>query len=428
MRMSARWCLFGMSAIAACASALVAPATSGAAEPAAKNSFGIKSEWVTSPQMLQAMTRLQEAGIVEGRRGSLTFFRWTNDATPKLAHLGLWGSQINSELLALIDRLPDLEFVSLYETDVDDDGVKAIARLPKLRRLSVAPICRYENAGFGAPQWSYPFVAERSDRPRITGRGLAAFAGCTTLEGAELLDARLTSADLELLKSWPKLSAVGLPNQIDAEAVRHLSACGRLSQLTLGYREVSVAEIEQLAAWPKLRRLTLIHAQLSDDALAAFAKLTSVEELRLEDCSLTAERVQHLKLAPKTKSLLLERNEISAAGLASLSALHPTTLGLEFNNIDDAGLDQLRQLTSVVDLRLAYCRGITDAGIRSGTLQQMTQVKRLELRGLKQITDASVDELAKFTHLAHIGLRETSVGPIGVVKLKAALPKTDVFK
>lgn len=403
-------------------------ATCTAAEPVPKNSFGIKPEWVTSPAMLDALQRLQQAGVVEGRRGSLTFFRWNSDSPPKLAHLGLWGPQITDELLDLTAHLPDLEFVSVYETSIDDDGVAALAKLPKLRRLAVAPICRYEKAGFGPPQWSYPFMAERSERPRITRRGLQAFAAVSTLESIELLDARLTSGDLALLKSWPKLSAVSLPNVIDAEAVRHLQACPRLNQLTLGYREVSAAEIEQMANWSGLRRLTLIHAQLSDETLQAFAKLTSLDELRLEDCDLTDERLAHLRIAPQTKSLLLERNEIVGPGLVHLAKLAPTTLGLEFNNLSDDSLEALPQLTSVVDLRLAYCRGITDRGVQTGILQRMTNVKRLNLRGLKQVTDAALDELLKFKHLDHIGFRETSISREGIVRLKTGLPKTDVFK
>lgn len=414
--------------LAALTSCLFAITAVGAAEPAKKNSFGIKPEWVTSPSMLDALQRLQQAGVVAGRRGSLTFFRWSSAEPPKLAHLGLWGSQVTNEIVALVEQLPDLEFVSLYETSVDDDGVQHLARLPKLRRLSIAPICRYEKTGFGPPQWSYPFMAERADRPRVTGRGLQAFASAATLEALELLDSRLTSDDLAVLKSWPKLSALGLPNKIDAATVLHLQTCKRLNQLTLSYREVTADELERLAEWPGLRKLTLIHARLSDEALAAFARLTTLEELRLEDCGLTDDRLQHLQLADTTKSLLLERNEIDGPGLAYVARLAPTTLGLEFNNLRDDTLDQLPQLRSVVDLRLAYCTGITDVGVRSGTLQRMTHVKRLNLRGLKQVTDACLDELSKFAQLEHIGLRETAIGADGVARLKTSLPQTNIFK
>ncbi len=366
--------------------------------------------------------------MVEGRRGSLTFFRWSNTEPPKLAHIGLWGEAINNELFALVEKLPDLEFVSLYETSVTDEGLRPLTSLSKLRYLSFAPICRYEKAGFGPPQWSYPFVPERSDRPRIIGRGLQQLASISTLEGLDLLDTRITASDLTLLASWPKLSSLSLPCEINAEAVRHLQSCRRLNQLTLGHREISAAELEQLGAWKSLRGLKVIHARLSDKALQAFVRLDSLESLTLEDCSLTDGSLAQLRTAPRTKTLSLERNEIAGPGIAHLAKLQLDTLGMEFNNISDGTLDQLPQLTSVVDLHLAYCRGITDRGIQSGILQRMTQLRELNLRGCKQVTDASLDDLEKFGHLTKIGIRETSVSSDGVARMKTAMPKTVVFK
>ncbi len=411
-----------------CLTMLSVTAAEPPAKTAVKNTFGINPEWVTSPAMLQALQKLQQAGVVTGRRGSLTFFRWTSNEPPRLAHLGLWGPQVTDELLAHAKLLPDLEFVSLYETNVADDGVQALARLPKLRRLNIAPICRYEKAGFGPPQWSYPFMAERKERPRITGRGLQAFSNLANLESLELLDARLTTADLAILKTWPKLSEVALPNAMDAETIQNLQACPRLNRLTLGYREVTANELKHLAKWQNLRRLTLIQARLADEALAALGELQTVEEIRLTECSLKDDRLQHLRLGAKAKSLLLDRNEISGPGLKYLVNLAPTTLGLEHNNISDDTLQHLPQMNSVGDLRLAYCRAISDRGLRSGVLQKMLHVKRLNLRGLKQVTDASLNDLEHFRHLAHIGLRETSVSAAGVARLRTSLPQTDVFK
>jgi hypothetical protein len=179
------------------------------AKKAAPNSFGIKPEWVSSPAMLAALERLHAAGMVDGRRGSLTFFRWSDAKPPRLAHIGLWGESIDNELLGLASQLADLEFASLYETAVDDYGLAQLARLPKLRCLTVAPVCRYEKAGFGPPQWSHPFLPTRDERPRITAGGLAALGSVATLEGLHLLDARFGLADLAVLRSWPRLSQVG---------------------------------------------------------------------------------------------------------------------------------------------------------------------------------------------------------------------------
>jgi hypothetical protein len=399
-----------------------------AEEPPARHSFGIRPEAASSPAMLDAMVQLRKAGEFAGRRGSLTFFRWSSGEPSRLAHLGLWGPQVRNEHILLTEHLSDLELVSLYETDVNDDGLQQLKHLTKLRRLAISPICRYEKADFGPPQWSYPFVPERQDRPRISGRGLRAFTSLAGLENLELLDARLTTEDLSLLKSWPKLSAVALPNQIDDEAIRHLQACPRLNHLTLGYREVHPSELEQLAGWPRLSRLTLIHARLSDEALAAFGKLQSLEELRLQDCGLTDDRLRQLQLGASTSTLLLDRNEIDGPGLAHLAKFSVQVLGLEFNNIADETLVHLPQLSTVSDLRLAYCRLVTDRGLDSGVLQGMHHVKRLNLRGLKKVTDRALDSLEELRHLEHIGLRETSVSPDGIARLRRTLPQTDVFK
>ena len=399
-------------------------------KPPAKpvNSFGIKPEWVTSPAMLDAMNRLGEAGMVEGRRGSLTFFRWSNTEPPKLAHLGLWGAKIGNEELSLVSQLPDLEYVSLYETSVTDDGLAPLARLKKLRSLSITPVIRYEKASFGAPQWSYPFLKSPTDRPRITGSGLQTFANVTTIEKADLLDVQLKPNDLAVLAKWPKLSALSLPNPIDSETVQHLQACRRLNNLTIGHREVTAAELECLAEWKSLRRLTVIHAKLSNDALQAFAKLETLDELHLEDCGLTDERLQHFSGPAKLKSLALERNEIDGPGLVHLVGLNLQSLGLEFNNLRDDMLAHLVQLKSLDTLGLSYCRGVTDRGIRSGVLQSMTHLKQLGLRGTPQVTDASLNDLEKLKHLDHLTIRETKITAEGVERLKRAMPKTVVFK
>ena len=40
----------------------------------------------------------------------------------------------------------------------------------------------------------------------------------------------------------------------------------------------------------------------------------------------------------------------------------------------------------------------------------------------------SLDDLVRFQHLAHLGIRETKISADGVARLRQALPKTVVFK
>jgi hypothetical protein len=104
------------------------------------------------------------------------------------------------------------------------------------------------------------------------------------------------------------------------------------------------------------------------------------------------------------------------------------SLGLSFNNISDRTLSDLRPLNTVESLGISYCLGVTDAGLRSGTLQGMAHLKALNLRGLKAVTDASFDDMVKLGHLEHINIRGTKTSPDCVERLKKAMPKTVVFK
>lgn len=388
----------------------------------------VKPAGPTTPEMLSAMNRLSVAGVVEGKRSSLTFFRWSSAQPPTLVRLGLWGAKIDNPLFGLTETMPDLEGISLYETNVDDEGLGALAKLPKLRMLALLPVERYEKQGFGPTQWSYPFIAKRADRPRITGKGLRALAAIKTIESLDLQDSAIQSRDLALLKSWPKLSSLGLPNPIDDETVKHLQACGRLSSLTLGNREISAAEIRRLAACKSLRKLMLTCATLSGEALEALSGLAMLESIEMIDCGLTDEHLQHLQGLPPLEELALPRNEINGPGLAHLAKLKIKSLGLEFNNVRDETLKDLTQLRNVEDIRLSYCFGITDVGIQSGTLQSMSHLKKLALRGVKKVTNASIEDLAKIKSLEHLNIRQNGITVEGCEQLKQAMPKTVVFK
>lgn len=400
-------------------------AVTAKASPHRYSPFGTEGE--TTPEMLAALNRMSESGVVEGRKGSLQHFRWSG-TPPKLTHLGLWGSKVDNEALALSALLPDLQFVSLYETNVNDQGLEALIKLPKLRYVTITRIDRYEKTGFGPPQWSYPFMPRRTGAPVITGQGLKILARITALEGLDLFDTQLSSSDLAVLSSFPKLGSLSLPNTIDTEAAKHLQASRKLSNLTLGNREIKASEIECLAAWKSLRNLTLIHAQLPDEVLQTFSKLESLTELHLVDCGLTDERLAKLRTAPKLLSLDLSRNEINGPGLASLVKLNLRSLDLTFNNLRNETLTHLPQLSSLENLYLGYSTGVTDQGIRSGTLQSMTHLKELRIRGMKKITDEALDDLVRFSHLEDLNIRETGISAAGVERMKRDMPKTVVFK
>lgn len=374
------------------------------------------------------MKQLQQAGIYQGHPGSLTFFRWKGANPPVLFHLGLWGPQTTNPHAALLPSFQELESLEIHEASFDDSAAPHLAKLPKLRRLTISAVDRYQKPGFTKMQWSYPWLPQVENRPQFTGKALATLSTLPALDFLDLRDALIQSSELAALASFPKLSELGLPNPIDAQGLQALLSCKNLSALILGNREVSASEIELLAKLPALKRLTLRNARLSNETLAALAKLEKVTALTIYDCGLTDAQLAHLGKPPQLTQLELVRNEIEGPGLAHLASFSLKKLDLMFNNLSNASLSQLATLNTVEDLGIAYNISIDDAGIQSGLLQSMKQLHFLELRGISQLTEASLAALSQFGHLKQIGIREDKISWESVDKMRAAMPNTKVFK
>ena len=390
--------------------------------------FGIAPAGITSPELKATLEAMDEASILPGQKHTITRMRWTDEAVPKLFYIGLWGAKVDDALIARMVHTPDLISIDLCEPHISDAAMTTLAGLPKLRSLAIKPIERYVKPGFPPLMYCFPDLPPRTDRPRVTGKGLVPLAAAKELEGLDLFDTVVGSADLAALAAIPKLAHLSLPLAIDDEALGHLRACKRLHGLTLGSREIPAAEIARLSTWPNLRKLTLIHATLSDATLEALATLPAVQQLELIDCGLTDERLAHLKLPPKLTQLSLRQNDLAGPGLKYLAGGGVKTLSLMYTDLDDETIRHLPQLLSVTELDLQHCPKITDAGIRSGVLQGMTQLKRLNFRDQKQITDASLADLARFGHLESLGVRAVGITNAGVERLKQEMPKTFVFR
>lgn len=126
-----------------------------------------------------------------------------------------------------------------------------------------------------------------------------------------------------------------------------------------------------------------------------------------------------LKLPPKLAKLGLPQNDIAGPGLVHLSDTGVTVLNLMYTDVVDETTRHLFSLVQVTDLDLQHCEKITDAGIRTGTLQGMKQMKKLNLRSQRNIADACLDDLAKLGHLESLGVRSVGITNAGVERLKS---------
>ena len=391
--------------------------------------FGIAPAGLTSPELKNAVEAMFEASVLPSKPKPFTRMRWTSEDRPKLWYIGLWGPNIDNDLIALTKSTPDLTMVDLHEPHIDDDGMKSLATLAGLRYLRVNPIERWNKEGHPEPMYCFPEFTSHPDRPRVTGKSLGYFEGKETLEGLDLLDAVIDTSDLVHLTKLPRLGRLALPCEIDEAAATHLAACPRLHRLTLGYREITGAEINQLANWKQLQYLTITHATLTGEALAAIGALPALKSLEIYASELSDDQLSHLRLPGTVSMLGLKQNNISGPGLEKLAnhAQNLSFLGLEFNDLTNQSLSALKGFANLKKLYLNNCPGITEEGIGSGSLQKMEQLQELSLRGLK-VTDASVEALSELAFLNKLSVRGTGVTWDGVDQLKKAMPETYIFK
>jgi mono/diheme cytochrome c family protein len=121
--------------------------------------------------------------------------------------------------------------------------------------------------------------------------------------------------------------------------------------------------------------------------------------LRLLGSNVTDQVIAPLKDVTSLVEVRLGTTRVTDAGLAAIATLpHLEVLGLELTAVTDAGVAKLKGLSTLTSLNLY------------GT----------------SVTDAALNELGGLKHLRNLYLWQTKVTPEGVKKLQAALPGLDI--
>jgi len=195
------------------------------------------------------------------------------------------GRGVTDTTLPLFCGLPELEVLQTNESQVSDDGIKALARLTSLKNLKLF----------------HPGKA-------FTGTGLAQLAGMPNLErltvagslafGDEGMAAASKLTRLKELRTWHAGQTL--------EGVKKLKELKNLKNLTLGQR---------LAYTPP--------TTLSDETLAVLAELASLETLQLEEARLKLEALGQLKALANLKKLILAGIDLPEADVERLRSEMP---------------------------------------------------------------------------------------------------------
>lgn len=163
--------------------------------------------------------------------------------------------------------------------------------------------------------------------------------------------------------------------------------------------------ITDLSALPKLTNLTDLRlsscGNLDDKSLAPLAKMTNLQTLHLRADSL-----------------------ITSAGMDALKDLTKMTdLRLGMTSICDEGMPNLQRMKDLKFVDLGTTR-ITSKGLAS--ISGASNLEHLDLQHCHHIDDSAVDQLKSYSRLKELNLEDTNISQEGYETLVKALPNTKI--
>ncbi len=230
-------------------------------------------------------TRVAALSGLEGLFG-LSFFRHT--------------SNVRSDDLQSLAALPNLGFFGCPGEICDDDAMRHISALPKLRMLmaqgTVATDAGFKNL---SQSKTVEYIWGR-ECPNLRGAGFAALAEMPALKGLAVSCKFVDDAALVKLPSFSALKEL-MPMDVNDAGFRHVGRCRQLESLILMYcRDTTDVATEHIQALPNLKKYHAGYTQITDRTLEILSSMGSLEELSFEGCkSITDAGVTALATLPR---------------------------------------------------------------------------------------------------------------------------------
>jgi Leucine-rich repeat (LRR) protein len=323
--------------------------------------------------MAPALERIDLSSLV-GYRPTDQDVGWIASA-PNLVEVGLSKSRVTDRLVVAIAQLPRLEEIRLAGTGVTTASIEKLAQRPELKEVDLAETAVTDaNAAalIALPQ----LRMLRLDKTALTDKGLAK-PGVALVE-LYLSQTKVTDTGLAILDDLPNLEGLGLGHTDVRDAtVARIAKLTKLRTLVLSgirtehdvFATLALPELERLyvddthangtlieaieGAIPHLRVLHVASTDLADDALAALAQFTRIEELTIGDTRL--QQLPTFTAWPRLKTLSLVGLQVADAQLPAI-AKTASLRRLDLSDTDVTDPSALAALPNLVELGLSQTR------------------------------------------------------------------------
>ena len=231
-------------------------------------------------------------------------------------------SRLRGDDLECLDGLSNLIYLGCQGEVCDDDAMRHIAALPKLRMLmGQGTVATDEGFEVFARSQTIEYLWGR-ECPNLTGRGFVALSRMPALKGLAVSCKFVDDTALASLPDFPSLKEL-MPMDVSDDGFRHIARCEQLKSLILMYcRDTTDVATSHLVGMPNLKKYHAGYNLITDASLEMLSRIKSLEELSFEGCkSITDAGIPHLTTLPHLRKLSIggcpQVTESGVTGFAS---------------------------------------------------------------------------------------------------------------
>jgi len=207
--------------------------------------------------------------------------------------------RLRGDDLQCLDGLSNLSYLGCQGELCNDDAMRHIAALPKLRMLmGQGTIANDEGFRSLSRSQTVEYFWGR-ECPNLSGRGFVALSQMRALKGLAVSCKFVDDASLASLKDFRALKEL-MPMDVSDDGFRHVGRCEQLESLILMYcRDTTDVATEHLRELSNLKKYHAGYTLMTDRSLEMLGNMSSLEELSFEGCKfITDAGIQFLTTLP----------------------------------------------------------------------------------------------------------------------------------
>jgi hypothetical protein len=215
-------------------------------------------------------------------------------------------SRLRGDDLRSLDGLSNLLYLGCSGELCDDDGMKHIAALPKLRMLmGQGAVATDEGFGSFSRSKTIEYFWGR-ECPNFTGPGFVALSRMPALKGLAVGCKNVDDAALASLPDFPSLKEL-IPMYVSDDGFRHIGRSRQLESLILMYcRDTTDVATSHITGLPSLKKYHAGYTLITDATLELLSQIASLEEISFEGCKfITDAGIPFLTHLPHLRELTL---------------------------------------------------------------------------------------------------------------------------